>query len=510
MKMKQLIVAVLCVLSFLGSAQNEDVKINIGGPLKYDRGAYSEIFNVNNVNYLIRKIDKSKIELTRFDADLTPNKPTVIELTHEGKSVKLSKVFVSGESIVVISHQYVKKSNKEEIYKHVLDLNKIGVLKHERIAEISLSNKHEDEYYLKLFFASSPSNSKFLIFYTNTNIKVNPSRQSETGVLVFDNEFKLEWKRKNTMPLIREYEQLLVDDEGGAYLLKKKHPFVKNGNVNYDVIKYSKEEVLILDVGDLDVEKGKIGYLMMKDNGGELILGGFTKAHLNDLRIEGGVFFTLNKTNLELIKSHSFQFEDKYIKHTLLQSLTPNPTFEEEGQEYGYYLKDIFITDNYISLVAEQVTSETFKNGTIKSRWESGITTTSTVLYNMDVIITQVSKDFTTHRVRKITKVQASINNSIVTTLQGSTIHVLYNDRPGNPSVINSDKIPMTYNIGKCLVKRVSLKEDGEFYENEFVTNEKRTYLVPSINDGQIRDGKLVFYTNKSKEGKLVEYSFNK
>ena len=116
----------------------------------------------------------------------------------------------------------VKKSNKEEIYKHVLDLNKIGVLKHERIAEISLSNKHEDEYYLKLFFASSPSNSKFLIFYTNTNIKVNPSRQSETGVLVFDNEFKLEWKRKNTMPLIREYEQLLVDDEGGAYLLKKK------------------------------------------------------------------------------------------------------------------------------------------------------------------------------------------------------------------------------------------------------------------------------------------------
>lgn len=512
MKMKQLLVVVLCVFSFFGSGQNEDVNIKIGASLKYDRDSEGHVFVVNGYNYLATYSDETKVSITKFNSDLSINVSNEIELKYNGLKAKVLKVYSNDKSIVIISHSYLKKSGKEGIYRHFIDINNLTEKSQSKIGEIGLSENHEKEHYLKMIFSSSPDNDKHLIYYRDYHVLSKKKAKGTLGFIVFDNEFRKVWSKNTTTPVFNQLydsDQCLIDDNSSVYLLGRKlnsDPKKRLGNNNtFGIIKYTKDNAV-----EIPIETGgeKISYLKMKLRGDDIFLGGYVSRN-SILEIEGAIFVKIDKVNNKQLKKVSFTFKDKFVKHGLLESLMAEGTYSEKGQLYFYDLKDIIITDNYISLISEQVTSEAFVSGTIKQRMDGDVNSTTTVYYHMDVILTQVSTDFTGYRAKKITKVQASLNNSIVTRLNNNTIHILYNDRPGNPSAINPDKIPMTYNIGKCLVKRVSLNDGGDFYENEFVTNDKRTYIVPSIQSSNVKD-KLVFYTNKSKEGKLVEFTFKK
>lgn len=505
------------------------------------RASSPEIIGLDRSSvYLIRKVKKKRyIEKYKLSS-LQLQKSTELVLEYNGKDLDYDGSFMFGNTPVIYTSFYNKKTRKNYSFLQTIDRTTLAVSIPNPVDENELpQGKGLKAKLNQSLLGSYGATNPFLIsddreFGFLLQSKINPESYENgeitrmaMGGKLFDRDLKVLEENGFKFPYDNFLStQIKLGNNGLVYFAGYQYETVEDESKK--LIKREKTEYGDLEILVLDIESGEIEGFKVRTEGD---VKGFSFKIGNDESIivsglvgEGsgvsGAFYT--KYDHKLIEKEFVQveFEEDFITQDWSEKKKEKfekkrKKAEKKGQKkseptfYKYQMRDIIVKPNGSALLlAEQyyvrvvTTTYTDANGNIRTR------TTYYYYYN-DIIAMNFDKNGELEWKTIIDKYQVSTNDggyysSFFTVQKGNDIHIIYNDRKSETiDTEGMTKSEISKLRRKTVGKDVLINADGEISESKLFEFEEGGLRIVAKTCQQVDEDVVFLYARGRKGDKI-------
>lgn len=448
-------------------------------------------------DYSLEKYSKSKMELEYVKEFKLPEV--------SGKELSFERIYILNGNILVFASRYDKTLDKNIAYVQKIDA-KTGTLNGtpKEIDYISATKKRNSGSF---DFVLSTDSTKILLLHNEPYEKYANEKFSYK---VFDGNANEIWSAALELPykdksfIVSNYR---VDNEGNVYMLAsilkdKEERERKKPRYKYDLVSYNCKTKSIKE-SEISLGDKFISDVSFKINEkGQIIVGGFY-SNKNADGLAGTFFLSMDKSTQKVISSGYKDFSTEFLGEFMSSRRA-----EKHKELYNYSIDHLITKENGGAyMVAEQFYIRVVRTTDPKT----GVTTTTYHYYYNDIIVISVNPDASIEWVKKIPKLQHSVNDygyysSYTLDYVNNKLYFMYNDNPKNLKV---DASKVKNGITKKMVTVLAtLDSKGNLSRDVmFSAKDAKIFTRPKVS---IRLGakESLFYAIKKKKYKFGRINY--
>lgn len=439
--------------------------------------------------------------------------------------LKIEKVLLAKDNIVVFASYVDKKEDKNKLYAAVYSKDDLATVKrYSPVASIPYEGARNAGSFI---VSDSPDGSKILV----QALPPLEKEANEKGRMeVLDADAGSVWSMDFELPYADDeftVEEQEVDDDGSIMVLgvkyaeKRERRKLKRANkvdYTYHLLVYRQgssapedHAIVVADkfLQDMTLSVGKTGD----------IIGGGLYGNKNDFNVRGAFYLRLDRASKAVVHESFKEFSDEFITSYMSEKDATKAKKKADKKEEQLELPEFDLHDIVLRedggavLLAEQYKMVVVTSSVPTSNGGSTTVTTFHYYYN-DAIVVNIDPQGNIEWAVKVPKRQHSVNDNgmysgFALEVKGDEIFIMFNDTGENLFLRPGDKVRQFELTGNdALVVLVTINANGEVSREALFSPERREAILRPRDCGQLEDKSLFIYASRKKDFRLGRVEF--
>ncbi len=456
---------------------------------------------------------KFRLTLEHFDKELILIKSKVLDFQKEKKNIEF--IFQLNNKIYLFVSETNKKEEKVILSQYEIDKSTFEISEEvKQVAEYSIEGLNKLD---PGDFNHSISNdsSKVLIYYNFPN---KDDEKNQYMLYIYDNQFNLINKEHLITPYIKKVltvENVKIDNKGDVHILARNYSDDKEDRTKYSpnhqylLFSYLSSNKKTIENRLSLNNKIVTEFDFILDNNDNIICAGFYSEE--DIYSIKGLFITkidgaTNTIKVEKVHEFDLEFITKDISQREREKKEKQQEKDKNIEMENYFLDHILLKDDGGIIII----GENFSTRIRFTSTPNGGTTSETVYFHNNIIITSLSAEGNVEWHQKIKKNQATANtvesSSYGLAKINNTLYFIFNAMQGenNKLIYNHSNY-----YKKSILAIIGIDDKGIISEDKLFGFEESNVLMKPRLGKQISDNEFLLFGKIKKIHRFAKVTFH-